>query len=115
MKLKINSQVAQEIEVDFPISFKESEGVYIHCYNENNCIVIYESSGHFSRYGANTALNQYTPSMNCDKSEVEAAFRKVIKMAENEVLNPVVIDLYSNTPTEELENLNTILFGHDEG
>lgn len=27
----------------------------------------------------------------------------------------ISIDMNSNTSTEELENLNTILFGHDEG
>jgi len=115
MKIKVHQSVEAEIEIIFPVSFKESEKVFIHCYNENSCIVVFEGSGSISRYGASVAMNMYNPSMNCDKSEVEQAFKNVVNRAMNEVLNPITIDLNSNTPTEELENLNTILFGHDEG
>ena len=118
MKIKVHQSVEAEIEIIFPVSFKESEGVFIHCYNENSCIVVFEGSGSISRYGASVAMNKYNPSMNCKKSEVEQAFKNVVNKMMNEVLNPITIDLNSNTPTEELVAIqfkNALLFGHDEG
>lgn len=115
MKITVTKEVINEIEVKFPLSFKESETMFSHCYNEYNSITIYANSGVIQRYGTKATLNNYNPSMDCSKEEVIEAFKKVIKMSYDEVLSPIVIDLNSNTPTEELENLNTILFGQDEG
>ena len=115
MIIKVKDQIEREITIEFPISFKTSESIFVHCYNEDNAIMVFTGSGVFHRFSSIVAMGGYKPEMNCDKSEVDEAFSRVVNAAQREVLNPIVIDLYSNSPTEELENLNTILFGHDEG
>ena len=105
MIITVTKEVIKEIEVKFPLSFKESETMFSHCYNEYNSITIFTSSGVIQRYGTKVTLNNYNPSMNCSKEEVIEAFKKVIKMSYDDVLNPIVIDLNDNVPTELLEKL----------
>ena len=103
MIIKVKDTIEREIEIKFPISFKETKDMYIHCYDMVNCIIVYKS--HFARYSAVTAMNNYNPSMNCDKSEVDKAFNRVVKSAQMEVLNPITVSMDDNLPTEALEQL----------
>ena len=84
MKLQVNKTETTEMDVTFPLSFKQQEGIYVHCYDENNCLVVYSDS--FNRYYAVVALSKYSPEMNCTKKEVEDAFEKVVNSARLDIL-----------------------------
>lgn len=113
MKITVTDTIKREIEITFPCSFKAKDSVtFYHFYSETIGVSLWPTIGHINPVGINSAnFNNLIP---CDKSEVEAVFKAIIRST-NEIINPIVLDLNSNTPTEELENLNTILFGHDEG
>lgn len=113
MKITVKNTIEREIEITFPCSFKTKDSVtFYHFYSERIGVSLWPTIGHINSLGINSAnFNDLIP---CDKSEVEAVFKSFVRNT-NEIINPIVIDLYSNTTTEELENLNTILFGHDKG
>lgn len=103
MIITVSDTTKREIEITFPCSFKTKDSVtFFHFYSERIGVSLWPTIGHINPLGINSAnFNDLIP---CDKSEVEAVFKAVIRST-NEIINPIVIDLYSNTPTEELENL----------
>ncbi len=104
MIIKVKEQIERELEITFPCSFKKLDGTgsFAHFNSEeDNGTVIREcikdiSTCKISNLGD---LPNYIP---CEKSEVEAAFNRVIKHYKTNVFG-ITVDLNSNTPTEVLE------------
>ena len=114
MKIKIKETTEREIEITFPCFYKVAETYskpsYYAFFNER--LGLFLSDGF--TYQATPSSCDFKKVIPCEKSEVAEVFIANQRLFNN-TFNQVTIDLNSNTPTEELENLNTILFGHDEG
>ena len=78
MKLTINRQVAEEIEVTFPASFKNkiNNEIYYHYEEHNKGVAIYGNGSLGSLSSWILSLNEVEP---CSKEEVEQAFNRVIQ------------------------------------
>lgn len=104
MIITVKDIIEREIEINFPCSFK-SGSTYAHFNSkESYGVVVREQINDIST--CNIAhlnnLGEYTP---CEKSEVEAAFNRVIKHYKANVFG-ITVDLNSNTSTDDLEQLN---------
>lgn len=77
MKIQVTKTSTEELDLQFPISFKK-EYAYCHCINEDTSISIH---GQWSVQIMPTSvmLSDYSPEQNCPREEVEAAFNKAIE------------------------------------
>lgn len=79
MKIQVTKTSTEELDLQFPISFKHKTGnVFYHCIDEKNSIGVYGDRD-VSFHITHAVLNHYSPEQNCEKSEVEAAFNKAIE------------------------------------
>ena len=77
MKITVKEQIEREIELSFPMSFKDGS-VFYHCYSENNCVCVYTLNNSINVAGFNAISRNYSPENECTKAEVEEAFSKVV-------------------------------------
>jgi|APGre2960657404_1045060.scaffolds.fasta_scaffold48606_3 hypothetical protein len=81
MKVKVKKEEVLEIDVNFPLSFKDELGVFHHCFDENKSMLVY--SDHFWMCSTSVGIRSYNPSLDCTQEQVFEAFNKVITDARN--------------------------------
>lgn len=81
MKVKVKQEEVLEIDVNFPLSFKDVLGVFHHCFDEYKSMLIY--SDHFWMCSTSVALGSYRPSLECTQEEVFEKFNQVVTDARN--------------------------------
>ena len=114
MIIKVHQSTVEEIEITFPSYYKIAEQYskpkYYAFFNERLGLFLCDGF----TYQTTPSSCDFKIAIPCDREEVAEVFIANQRLFNN-TFNQITIDLNSNTPTEELENLNTILFGHDEG
>ena len=103
MKITINKNIKQEIELTFPLTLSDGN-TFAHFEKENEYgTIIRENIQDISRTQPQwlMSIQELQP---CEKSEVEAAFKRVIKYHQLNSFG-ITVDLNSNTPSEVLEDL----------
>lgn len=103
MKIIVTDTIKREIEITFPLSLSDGN-TFAHFEKENEYgTIIRENIQDISRTQPQwlMSIKELQP---CDKSEVQAAFNRVVKHHRN-LLFGITIDLDSNTPTEVLDEL----------
>ena len=81
MKIKVKKEQELEIDVNFPVSFKDKSGSLIYCFDEFKSIIVYHD--HFWFCYTNTAMLYYDPSLHCTQEEVFEKFNQVVTDARN--------------------------------
>ena len=104
MIIKVKDQIEREIEITFPSYYKivetYSKNKYYAFFNENLGLFLCDGF----TYQTIPSYCDFNLAVPCDKSEVAEVFIANQRLFSN-TFNQVTIDLNSNTPTEELENL----------
>jgi hypothetical protein len=103
MKITITKTISEEIELTFPLSVSDGN-TFAHFEKENEYgTIIRENINDISRTQPQWFVNikELQP---CDKSEVEAAFRRVVKY-HRDLSFGITVSMDDNMPTEVLENL----------
>jgi hypothetical protein len=103
MKITIKKNYSEEIELTFPLSLSDGN-TFAHFEKENEYgTIIRENIQDISRSKPQwlVSIEELKP---CKKSEVAAAFNRVIKYHQNLSFG-ITVSLDDNLPTELLENL----------